>query len=119
VYHGKVPSHALLERCFTPAVRSYGEFSGVDPLSIDPWPVEKVTEFWRAHRHEGFGLIGATLNGEVRAVSGLHITVVCNGKQIPPVTNSYGFSIEVGDTVYFHNQIIAEVVKRNPDYVVR
>ena len=104
---GRSPSHHLLMKSFPNAVRSLAEFAKIDPLADTPWPVEKVRGFWRAHRHDGCGSIGAVMRGEVRMLEAGHVTVDFEGR-IMPAFNSYGFSLNVGDTVFTHNYVIVE-----------
>lgn len=104
---GHEPSHSLLRECFKNAVDSFTISAGITSLST-PWPVEKVREFWR--NHKGKNPQCATMHGVVEETDAYFVKIRY-AKRIKCLVNRYNLSIKKGDTVYFHYNFVAEVVR--------
>ena len=102
------PSRQLLEQWFPDAVRSLILLYGLDEYLNEPWPVEIVRTFWRAHK--GKDPRCATFCGPVVAINGIAVRVKVLQYLLPVSTfNYYAFPVALGDTAYFHINRITEV----------
>ena len=106
LYGRKDICHELLNRCFSNAVLAFGEFAGIDPLGKDPWLVEQVRIFWREHK--GRSPSCDVKQGVVEIVKG-NVVRVHVGTKIAHIINRYSLPVKLGDIVFFHHHIIAEV----------
>ena len=107
---GKDPTHALLKVCFPDAVSSFEDSAGMDHVADeDPWPVELVREFWRAHKGWKDVPTCAVMRGIVESiVVGDKFAMVNSGGNTTPAINRYGLAVKQGDTVYLHQHHIIE-----------
>ena len=107
------PTHDLLRSCFKDAFPAFCVFSGIDQSDNRPWPVEVVRRFWRQHkgRVPGCAVMSGKIDKIIASLSFICL-VNCDGKTVP-VFNRYKLPVTVGDTVFFHQHIIAEVEKAN------
>lgn len=108
IFVGGDPTPEELKRCFPHAVSSFMKFTNIFWLS-DPWPVEKVREFWRVHK----GRVKAcdVMRGVIDLMADHFLIVNCDGVLVE-AENEYEFSLTVGDTVYLHHNIVAEVIEK-------
>lgn len=105
VKEGRSPSRELLQRCFPEAYRSFVQFAEIGHPERD-WPVEVVRNFWR--QHKGGCLSCAVMCGKVEMVMDMNVRVRCPDKTVIAL-NPYGLPVEIGNIVYFHLRVIAEV----------
>ncbi len=107
------PTRDLLQGCFAEAFPAFCAFFGIDPSDDRPWPVEVVRQFWR--QHTGRVPSCAVMFGKIEKIipSLSFICLVNFAGKTKPVFNRYRLPVAVGDTVFFHQHIIAEVEKAN------
>lgn len=101
------PPTELLSVCFPDAYQTLLD-SASSKRSV--WDVDLVRRVWRVH--VGKNPDCAVMCGSVQTVEGLGGWVVKENGQPIFVRNLFRFPISVGDRVYFHKSVVAEVEKK-------
>ena len=109
VNSGRDPDHRLFGECFPDAIRLFVEAAKINPLGYEPWSVELVRNFWRAHK--GRAPRCAVMTGEVK-VSNDFVVKIDHEGSIRPAFNRYRLPVKLGDTAFIHQHVLVEVEER-------
>lgn len=106
------PPIGLLERCFPDPCLALKASAGLGASEELIWSVDNVRKFWRSHGaagHDHQKDSCSTMWGIVESINGLGPNIRKPNCQPVLTINQFGLPIAIGDKVFFHHHIIAEV----------